>query len=75
MKFSFDIKNDKECCHFIISPSKIGHKEFKNDCSETSGPTTQKLEKYKKFQGHNFGIMIFLGEFDQRESVNHYSRS
>ena len=28
-----------------------------------------------KIQGHNFGIMIFFGEFDQWESVNHFSRS
>ena len=38
MKFSFDIKNDTECCHFIIDPSEIGHKEFKNDCPETPEP-------------------------------------
>ena len=37
MKLSFDIKNDKEFCHFIIGPSKIGHNEFKNDCPETPG--------------------------------------
>ena len=41
MKFSFDIKNDKECCHFIISPSKIVPKEFKNDFHETPGSILQ----------------------------------
>ena len=38
MKFSFNIKNDKECSNFIIGPSKIGRKAFKNDCQETPEP-------------------------------------
>ena len=43
MKFSFDIKNDKECCHLIIGPIKIGQKKFKNDCPETPGPILKDL--------------------------------
>ena len=38
MKFAFNIKYDNECSNFIIGPSKIGHKAFKNDCPETPDP-------------------------------------
>ena len=29
------LENNKECCHFISDPSKIGLDEFKNDCTQT----------------------------------------
>ena len=42
MKFSFNIKNDKECSNFIIGPNEIVRKAFKNDCPKTPGPILKK---------------------------------